>query len=660
MNNLPWVTKAASKGIDYFKQNKKKNTTAASTNYNNPYYNPYKDVYGIYKAGNDWQAAQNEEKRKEIQKNAQNYYNNLISGGYNKLADTLSKSDSQTRLSYANQYGKQGKTAIRPYFKSLAGQYGLSESDIDNNLRYDNDTGEVFFYGQNMGKPSSVVDGTSYWDTDVLDTNFSNAMNRMGKSKSDDVLYKQGVSDVQNIYRNNDAFIEKGYNDNTKAIEKNNSSVRGRTDEYADFVRDYLGLAKRNPLTNSEADAIYSIYGAKGDNAAYGAVADSAGSNSGNIDSFAAANARRQQLAFKNAATEAILNANQARLNNILAAGERLGIRFDKEADYMTAENAQRENSLINAANLRRLNASDFMTANNSIFDNSETGKLNAQKIASQQIDDKVKIAGVTGYVPPEWVNAYNEFLNEDGSLKDKYKNADFKAIMEKARENGDNELLKQASVARMKKIWGDYSKYGQYDDGDYTVDSRQKTENARQFDINDATTNKQIDAGLAAALGEAEANTAAAKAEADAKNNAALLDYQLEQDKIASQEQQNENDNKTALEIARLKQAGLGGATVGSSKLADGTTLNNKIDSIIKNFNSWIDSKYADDEYKIYSGGTSGYVVPDDVQEKFAHDILKDNTLTAEQKQYILELFNIPDSKIYELNTDPHYSSGR
>lgn len=87
---------------------------------------------------------------------------------------------------------KQGKSAIRPYYYNLGAKYGLSQSDIDNALKFDDTTGEVIFGGKNMGKPASISsDGVSYWDTNTLDNSFNDYISRTGTSRSKDKYVNQ-------------------------------------------------------------------------------------------------------------------------------------------------------------------------------------------------------------------------------------------------------------------------------------------------------------------------------------------------------------------------------------------------------------------------------------------------------------------------------------
>ena len=66
-----------------------------------------------------------------------------------------------------------------------------------------------------------------------------------------------------------------------------------------DAIRKFISSNYDTNIYNSDVGkSIMSEYNLKGENASKGAVADTAGSNSGNIDSFSAANALKQQAAF--------------------------------------------------------------------------------------------------------------------------------------------------------------------------------------------------------------------------------------------------------------------------------------------------------------------------------------------------------------------------
>ena len=109
-------------------------------------------------------------------------------------------------------------------------------------------------------------------------------------------------------------------------------------------------------------------------------------------------------------------------------------------------------------------------------------------------------------------------FLNEDGTIKDAYKNVDFSEIMKNAKASGNTSAYNAAAMARFYKIMGNYGAYGQYDDGNYTVPGLKKTEAARQFDEQIAASDRALNAEAAAANAEAAAKRDIANIEAKSK----------------------------------------------------------------------------------------------------------------------------------------------
>lgn len=160
-------------------------------------YSPYNAVNAIYKLKGQWDSANksgDETKKNEAAQKAQSYYNELRRNGYGSVADELTASDYAAAKSINDYYAKTGRTATRPYFYTLGKSRGLSESDIDKLIGWDNTTGEITFGGKNIGKPDSVVDGTSYWsDTSVLDNAFNDYVDKTGLTRSTyiiDAVYK--------------------------------------------------------------------------------------------------------------------------------------------------------------------------------------------------------------------------------------------------------------------------------------------------------------------------------------------------------------------------------------------------------------------------------------------------------------------------------------
>lgn len=144
----------------------------------------------------------------------------------------------------------------------------------------------------------------------------------------------------------------------------NGNVVTGLNQDHYNVGRNQLDYINNYDVTSQPwYDSLMSQYQLGGQNAAKGALASGASGNSGNIDSYAAANANRQQLAFTNAGTQAALDTaaqNMAAWQNLY---ESMGGRLDTMgaqnnealgigADYYAVDSAERQNALNTAAAL--------------------------------------------------------------------------------------------------------------------------------------------------------------------------------------------------------------------------------------------------------------------------------------------------------------------
>ena len=216
-------------------------------------------------------------------------------------------------------------------------------------------------------------------------------------------------------------------------------------------------------------------------------VASNAGSNGGNIDSFAAANAMRQQASLtakgQALAHQTGIESYEARVNNVRNILSDLGVY----------------NSSVYSAMSDSINQDRGIA--NDIFNNEQTALNN-------DVARKSEIANVTGYVPNEWVVSNNPYLDDNGKLKDEYKNVDFSAVMADAKAKGNTEVYNAAATARFYKIMGDYATYGQYDDGNYALPGSQRT---AEYDL----TQQQIASAEKIAKGENDTKLTLADKEA-------------------------------------------------------------------------------------------------------------------------------------------------
>ncbi len=378
---------------------------------------------------NDAVAAGNTEEAEKIANNSQknSWYDWLRNNGFNKEANTLEKSDYAT----AAESAKNGKVALRDYSQKLGlNSYGLNKNQVNSMIKYDNDTGQVTIGGKNIGAPIEI-DGVSYMDADVLNEAFANAMTDLGISVTDEVKYNQKMDEVMTQQSDNNDFIKSQYND------------------FNNQQKDLTDTALNEDFMNQDwAKSLMGYYNWNGQTAANSEAASSAASNGGNIDSFAAANAARQQLAYTNAGVNAVAN-------NWL---ERLGV-------------AQGNLSLLNdrISNTQTELQSNIQLGMNQaqqLFDNDETRKNNEFNREQTALLNESEI---TGYIPEALKKKNNQFFDADGNLKNE--NIDFQNIINKANEILSDGNATEAQKADARKTLEDATYARQYKTGELGYD---------------------------------------------------------------------------------------------------------------------------------------------------------------------------------------------
>ena len=283
-------------------------------------YNPYTAVNKIYNLKGQWDTANNsgdDTKKNDIAAQAQQYYAELRKNNYGDIADELQASNYTQAKNINDKWAKMGKTATRDYMYSLGKKYGLSESEVNSLIGWDNQTGEVSFGGKKIGTPDTVIDGVSYWgDTTALDSAFKDYADRSG------------------LVRSKSAAVDQ---ENEKLFER--------------YSKEYDDLKNTNPFTTDEAKAILAKYSLAGLQGRDNAVASGSASNGGNIDSFAAANALRQQSALVNQGQMTVLEAHQQKLDHARALLSDMGVNIDRvfNEDETAKNNAVARDSEISS-----------------------------------------------------------------------------------------------------------------------------------------------------------------------------------------------------------------------------------------------------------------------------------------------------------------------
>ena len=266
---------------------------------------------------------------------------------------------------------------------------------------------------------------------------------------------------------------------------KSNEINRENAGLFDKYNQSYEDLTKTNPFETDTAKAILAKYDLAGLQGRDNAVASGSATNGGNIDSYAAANAMRQQASLVNQGQMAVLDAHQQKIDNVRGLLSDMGVNIDR------------------------------------VFNQDETAKNN-------DVARKSEIASVTGYAPTEWTiqndDVYSTYLNADGSFKEEMKDIDIQALINSAKASGDTETAKKLAVVRGRKILSNYGQFGQYaKEGDISYMSPQITEAARKANLENETALKSlgieadlskygIDANNKNALDQIYANTNAQK----------------------------------------------------------------------------------------------------------------------------------------------------
>ena len=575
-------------------------------------YNTQDAVNTILRLKGNWLNANAEgdtKKTAQIANEAQNYYGQMRENGDTKLADTLYNSGYDASKKYVNDYFAQsGKSAIRPYFYGLGSKYGLSQSDIDNALQYNDTTGEVSLGGKNIGKPSAVgSNGVSYWDNSTLDNAFKNYVQDTGKSQTTSSLVGQQQSKLFDHY-----------NDLMKT--------------YGQDYKDYMDMVKTNPFSTDEAKAILGKYNLSAIQGRNNQLALGTASNGGNVDSYSAANAMRQQAALYSQAQQNVLDA------------------------YNSTQKIEQARKIL----------SDMGVQIDNAFNRDETAKNNEVQRNETVLNGKVSrgatTAQVTGQIPKDMQYSSNPFFDDNGNP---IEDIDYKKVIEQAVARGDTQTAQAARVARGVKIWNNYSKYGQYDDGDYGVPNTQ-TEDARQFDA-ELKNSKDIaqmgydheermpgiEADNTIRINNNQADNTIRVNDASAKNEMAVANN-------ASKNTIAEKTSEINNTVNAYKQTDgvLGGNTASSSNSSKSSKNGSQVDGITKEFfNSWIQRNNnaaqemgkkdmfivnADGTYKINPA------IPDNYKKVLTMNTANTDGLTDEQRIDLLHSVGLTDDDIY------------
>ena len=291
-------------------------------------YNPYEDAKNILKyKGNYHTAKQMGTNYDQYKEAAKPYYQNLRFNGYGDLADQFEQSDFIKAQELFK--GLKQDTTVDDYFANLYGKTAEEQA--------------------NAPKISQAAE--NLWNA-----------------------YQSGLNNANNLYGNDIKY------------DSNGNVISGIGIDHYNQIRNFAnGLSNFDVTAQPYYQGIMNAFQLQGNNAARGEQATGAANNAGNIDSYAQANANRQQLAFTSKGLEAALAAANQNQQNQLSA-------YKANSDYLNTlfgrVNEQNANSLNAYQNLYSTDSAERQNTLN-----------NAAELAKQEMKSKIdKYLADVGY----------------------------------------------------------------------------------------------------------------------------------------------------------------------------------------------------------------------------------------------------------------------
>ena len=290
-------------------------------------YNPYNALNNIVKnKGLYMDSALNLKNNKQntYYEAAKPYYQELRDNGYSNLADAMSNADYTTAQEILSRYSPDSGGILEEYNNMVNGitsGNGNTVSDKTNDI---------------LNQYNSIINPSL---TDTSSAYLSNAKNMMdilkpflSGSGSEKQLSSVSVDNMNKMFSdilgNNERINAQG-NDILSQMKQYGSDQSGRYNSLYDYIMN------SNYYDSPEGKSIMQNYQSLGRTAAGDATASAASSNSGNIDSYSAANANRQKLAYTNAGNQAVLNQKNSNIGNMLSTLQSLGVDMGNLYDKM-------------------------------------------------------------------------------------------------------------------------------------------------------------------------------------------------------------------------------------------------------------------------------------------------------------------------------------
>lgn len=310
-------------------------------------YNPYNAYRRIVGYKGDWHTAQQlGNDPSQYYRSAMPYYQELYDNGYGELAAELAKSDYTQAKGLRDKYGLKADDQFR-VDQNYDAMNGSANGGAENGGAAANGANAAYSTGDGT-VDKLLATGTGY--NDAYDSLMQSAAGIASGQTAPAVS-----PEVQNLL---DTWGSNSDRLNGEIRYDNNGNViSGLNTEHYNIGRNQLDYINNFDVTKQPYyEGIMAQYKLGGQNAADNAYASGAANNGGNIDSYAAANANRQQLAFTTAGQQAALAAAQQNADNWQTL-------YSQMSQDLTNQGTLNTQTLQAAANLYAVDAQERMNA---------------------------------------------------------------------------------------------------------------------------------------------------------------------------------------------------------------------------------------------------------------------------------------------------------
>lgn len=271
-------------------------------------YNPYSDAQQIVNKKQLYNKAVASKAGDQdlYSQSAQVYYKKLRDNGFGDLADELQGADEPTALQILARYGGTTNSNRTP---AVVSERPLPES------------------GSAVNPAATPMSGNNINSGPTFNNNVKGGLSILDQYIQPSAAQQQSNSQAQSnlqatfdMFSRNNANTEARGNDLWGQMSKYGVDQSKRYDDLTGYIKN------TSAVDTAEGKSIMNYYNGLGGQAAKGATANAAGANAGNIDSYSAANANRQQLSYLNSGTQAALNQKNSNVGNILSTIQSLGV----------------------------------------------------------------------------------------------------------------------------------------------------------------------------------------------------------------------------------------------------------------------------------------------------------------------------------------------